>query len=171
MDAEKALTLLQNIYAASIAETANTYDRLMALDTIVERRKERQAHTAPFLNQQLGIETVQEVFVKLSEVFGCADWSVAQVDDGYIATAASCKLCALSKKMGGANPCNGWCLDPMFAMITAATPIDAGSIVVESTLMTGDCCRVLISTRTEPSDTDEIALPSRPETSCSTPAK
>ena len=171
MDAEKALTLLQNIYAASIAETANTYDRLMALDTIVERRKERQAQTAPFLNQQLGIETVEEVFGRLSEIFGCADWSVEKADDGYIATAASCKLCALSKKMGGANPCNGWCLDPMFAMIAAATPIDAGSIVVESTLLTGDCCRVLISTRTEPSDTDEIALPSRPETSCSTPAK
>jgi len=171
MDAEKTLALLRNIYAASIAETANTYDRLMVLDTIVERRKERQAHTAPFLNQQLGIETVQEVFVKLSEVFGCADWSVAQVDDGYIATAASCKLCALSKKMGGANPCNGWCLDPMFAMITAATRIDAGSIVVESTLMTGACCKVLIDTRTEQSDTAETALLSQPAVSCPTSAK
>ena len=171
MDAEKALTLLQNIYAASIAETANTYDRLMALDTIAERRKERQAHTAPFLNQQLGIETVEEVFGRLSEIFGCADWSVEKADDGYIATAASCKLCALSKKMGGANPCNGWCLDPMFAMITAATRIDAGSIVVESTLMTGDCCKVLIDTRTEHSDTAETALLLRPVANCPTPAK
>ena len=171
MDAEKALTLLQNIYAASIAETANTYDRLMALDTIVERRKERQAHTAPFLNQQLGIETVEEVFGRLSEIFGCADWSVEKADDGYIATAASCKLCALSKKMGGANPCNGWCLDPMFAMITAATQIDAGSIAVESTLMTGDCCRLVINTRTEPCDTAKIVLLSRPEASCPAPAK
>ena len=171
MDAEKTLALLRNIYAASIAETANTYDRLMVLDTIVEKRKGRHAQTAPFLNQQLGIETVQEVFVKLSEVFGCADWSVAEVDDGYIAMAASCKLCALSKKMGGANPCNGWCLDPMFAMITAATKIDSGSIVVESTLMTGDCCKVLIDTRTEHSDTAETALLLRPVANCPTPAK
>jgi len=171
MDAEKTLALLRNIYAASIAETANTYDRLMVLDTIVEKRKGRHAQTAPFLNQQLGIETVQEVFVKLSEVFGCADWSVAEVDDGYIATATSCKLCALSKKMGGANPCNGWCLDPMFAMITAATRIDARSIVVESTLMTGDCCKVLIDTRTEQSDTAETALLSQPAANCPTPAK
>ena len=171
MDAEKTLALLRNIYAASIAETANTYDRLMVLDIIVEKRKGRHAQTAPFLNQQLGIETVQEVFVKLSEVFGCADWSVAEVDDGYIAMAASCKLCALSKKMGGANPCNGWCLDPMFAMITAATKIDAGSIVVESTLMTGDCCKVLIDTRTEQSDTAETALLLRPVANCPTPAK
>ena len=171
MDAEKTLALLQNIYAASIAETANTYDRLMVLDTIVDRRKQRHAQTAPFLNKQLGIETVQEVFVKLSEVFGCADWSVAEVDDGYIATAASCKLCALSKKMGGANPCSGWCLDPMFAMITAATQIDAGSIAVESTLMTGDCCKVLINTRAEQNGTADTALPSRPRANCPTPAK
>ncbi len=171
MEAEKTLALLQNIYAASIAETVNTYDRLMVLDTIVERRKERNSQTAPFLNQQLGIETVEEVFGKLSEIFGCADWSVGKVDDGYIATAASCKLCALSKKMGGADPCNGWCLDPMFAMITAATKIDAGSLVVESTLMTGDCCKVLIHARTEQNDTAETALLSRPVVNCPAPAK
>lgn len=171
MDAVKTLVLLQNIYAASIAETVNTYDRLMVLDTIVQRKKERHAQTAPFLNQQLGIETVEEVFGKLSEVFGCADWSVRKVDDGYIATAASCKLCALSKKMGGANPCSGWCLDPMFAMITAATKIDAGNLVVESTMMTGDCCKVLIDTRTEQNDTAETALLLRPSANRSTPAK
>lgn len=171
MDTEKTFALLQNIYAASIAETVNTYDRLMVLDTIVKRRGERHAQTAPFLNQQLGIETVDEVFGKLSEIFGCADWSVGKVDDGYIATAASCKLCALSKKMGGANPCNGWCLDPMFAMITAVTKIDAGSLVVESTLMTGDCCKVLINTSTEQNDTAETALPARPVADCPTPAK
>lgn len=164
MDAEKALAMLRNIYAASVAETVNTYDRLMVLDTIVKRRKERHAATAPVLNQQLGIETVEEVFGKLSEVFGCADWSVAKVDDGYIATATSCKLCALSKRMGGANPCNGWCLDPMFAMITAATQIDAGSLVVESTLMTKDCCKILINTA-------ETALLSRPVASRPTPAE
>lgn len=160
MDIEKKLTLLQNTYAASIAETVNAYDRLKVLDTIVKRRKERQAQTAIFLNQQLGIETVEDVFGKLSEIYGCANWSVEKTDDGYIATAVSCKLCALSKKMGGANPCHGWCLDPMFAMITAAGKIDAGSIAVESTLMAGDCCKVLINIRTEQNDTVETSLTS-----------
>ena len=145
MDIEKRFVLLQNTYAASIAETVNTYDKLKVLGTIVEIRKERQAQTAPFLNQQLGIENVEDVFCKLSEVYGCANWFVEKTDDGYIATAVSCKLCALSKKMGGANPCNGWCLDPMFAMITAAGKVDAGSITVESTLMAGDCCKVLVN--------------------------
>ena len=149
MDIEKRLALLQNTYAASIAETVNTYDKLKVLDIIVERRKERQAQTAPFLNQQLGIETVEDVFCKLSEIYGCANWFVEKTNDGYIATAVSCKLCTLSKKMGGANPCNGWCLDPMFAMITDIGRIDAASIAVESTLMTGECCKVLVNIRTE----------------------
>lgn len=158
MDMEKRFILLQNTYAASIAETVNTYDKLKVLDTIVERRKERQAQTAPFLNKQLGIESVEDVFCKLSEIYGCANWSVEKTDNGYIATAVSCKLCALSKKMGGANPCNGWCLDPMLAMITAAGKIDSGSISVESTLMGGDCCKVLVNIHTEQNDTAETTL-------------
>jgi hypothetical protein len=158
MDIEKRFSLLQNTYAASLAEAVNTYDKLKVLDTIAEKRKERQAQTAPFLNQQLGIETIEDVFYKLSEIYGCANWFVEKTDDGYIATATSCKLCALSKKMGGANPCNGWCLDPMFAMIAAAGKIDAGSIAVESTLMAGDCCKVFVNISTEQDDTAETVL-------------
>lgn len=142
MDIDKRLALLQNTYAASIAETVNTYEKLQVLDAIVERRKERQAQTAPFINQQLNIAVVEDVFNKLSEIYGCAAWTVERTDDGYVAKAFSCKLCALSKKMGGANPCNGWCLDPMSAMILA---IDrTNEISVESTLMEGNCCKVLI---------------------------
>jgi len=158
MDIEERLLLLQNTYAASIAEAVNTYDKLRVLDTIVEKKKERQTQTALFLNQQLGIETVEDVFCKLSEIFGCANWFVEKTNDDYIATAVSCKLCALSKKMGGANPCNGWCLDPIFAMIAATGKINAGSIIVKSTLMTGDCCKVLISTRTDQDDTANTLL-------------
>ena len=113
------------------------------------KKKERQAQTAPYLNQQLGIKSIEEVFYTLSEIYGCANWSVDKTGDGYVATATSCKLCALSKKMGGANPCNGWCLDPMIAMITALGKADVGNIVVESTLMKEDCCKVLISIKPE----------------------
>jgi hypothetical protein len=64
MDIEKRLALLQYTYAASVAETVNTYDRLKALSTVVERRKERQTQTAPYLNQQLSIESVEDVFLQ-----------------------------------------------------------------------------------------------------------
>jgi hypothetical protein len=144
MEIEKRLALLQYTYAASIAETVNTYEKLKVLNDIVEMRKERQAQSALSLNRQLGVETVEDVFSKLSEVYGCANWAVEKTDDGYVATATACKLCALSKKMGGANPCNGWCLDPMFTMITVIGKIDGGNITVESTLMDGDCCKVFI---------------------------
>ena len=44
MEIEKRLIMLQNTYAASVAETVNTYKQLRALDKIVEKRKERQTH-------------------------------------------------------------------------------------------------------------------------------
>jgi len=144
MEIEKRLALLQNTYAASVAETVNTYAGLKVLETVVEKRKARQALSAPYLNQQLGIETVEDVFLKLSEIYGCANWTVQKTENGYIATATSCKLCALSKKVGGANPCRGWCLDPMIAMLSDVGKIDAGRIAVKSTLMSGDCCTVVI---------------------------
>jgi len=144
MEIEKRLTILQNTYAASVAETVNTYEKFKELETIVEKRKERQTQTAPYLNQQLGIKSVEDVFYTLSEIYGCANWSVQRTEDGYVAIATSCKLCALSKKMGGANPCNGWCLNPMIAMITALGEINAKNIAVESTLMAEDCCKVFV---------------------------
>lgn len=146
MEIEKRLAILQNTYAASVAETVNTYEILKVLEMIVERRKERQTQTASYLNQQLGINSVEEVFYMLSEIYNCANWSVKKTEDGYVATATSCKLCALSKKMGGANPCNGWCLDPMIAMICDVCKIDNKSITVESTLMDADCCKLNIRT-------------------------
>ena len=40
MEIKKRLTMLQNTYAASIAETVNTYEKLRALETIVENERE-----------------------------------------------------------------------------------------------------------------------------------
>ena len=43
MEIEKRLVILQNTYAASVAETVNTYERLKVLGTVVE--EERKAGT------------------------------------------------------------------------------------------------------------------------------
>jgi hypothetical protein len=145
MDIEKRLAMLQNTYAASIAETVNTYDKLGVLESIVNGRRERQPKTASYINQQLAIRSIEDVFSRLSEVYGCANWAVQKKEDGYVATATSCKLCALSKRMGGANPCYGWCLDPMIAMLSDVSGIDRANMNVESTLMEGDCCKVHIN--------------------------
>lgn len=149
MDMEKKLAILQNTYAAALAEAVNAYDKMNALETVVAKKKERQAQTAPYMNQQLGVTGVEDVFTKLSEIFGCANWTVEKAEGGYMAKATACKLCALSKRMGGANPCHGWCLDPMIAMIAAASKIGPENIAIESTLMTGDCCKVFVSAGAE----------------------
>ena len=144
MDAQKKLALMQNTYAANVAETANTYARLNLLDSIVAKKAERQALTAAPMMAMLGIAAPEEVFLSLSDIFGCANWQVEETDSGFCATATACKLCALSKKMGGANPCRGWCLDPMAAMINELTK---GSAVftVKSTLMEDAQCQVAVT--------------------------
>lgn len=145
MELGQKLTLMQNTYAAAIAETVNTYARLKVLDHVVEKKKEGQARTAPYMNAQLGVRSPEEVFLKLADTFGCANWTVEKTADGYAATATACKLCALCKKLGGADPCRGWCLDPMTAMIQAVAGGQA-VVSVQSTLMEGDRCEVLITT-------------------------
>lgn len=144
MEAEKKLSLLQNTYAAALAETANTYARLNVLEHVVAAKAERQTQTAETMLGMMGITSADQVFTSLADVFGCADWRTEPTEKGLVATAKACKLCALSKRMGGANPCHGWCLDPMAALIaklTGHTPGD-GSFNVRRTLMDSDACEV-----------------------------
>ena len=146
MEMGKKLSIMQKTYAASIAENVNTYQKLKLLDSVVERKKQHQEQTAHLINQQLGIENLEEVFSKMVEVFGCANWSVEKAENGYTAKATACMLAALSKKMGGANPCHGWCLNPMIAMITAVSQgeVTDQNILIKSTLMEGDNCQIQI---------------------------
>ncbi|NCC64319.1 MAG: hypothetical protein EOM15_06660 [Spirochaetia bacterium] len=138
---------LQNVYAASIAEAVNRYQHFGQLDAVVADKKARQVYTAPYMNEQLTITSVEEVFDRLKEVFGCANWEVESQEGTYKATATSCKLCALAKKMGGASPCSGWCIDPMAAMIMALAEKQGKKAVVaaQSTLMDSASCSVSIS--------------------------
>ena len=147
MDIEQRLLCLQNTYAASVAETVNTYQGLGQLKAIETKREARQAQSAPYMIKQFGLSAFDEVFAGLSAIFGCANWQVEPTDEGLRATATMCKLCALSKKMGGASPCKGWCLDPMIAMLKAIA-VEKGenlSVHVDGTLMTHDACRVNVT--------------------------
>lgn len=140
MKTEQKLAIMQNTYVASVAETVNAYEKLKVIEYIVDKKKERLTDTAIAVNAQLGVKTPQDVFLLMSEVFGCADWKVEEKSDGFTAVSKSCKLCALSKRMGGANPCSGWCLNPMRAMVKAIA--DSLDFTVVSTLMDGKCCRI-----------------------------
>lgn len=142
MQTEKKLAIMQNTYAAATAEAVNIYQKLDALEGIVENKKARLSQTAPMINAQIEAKKPEEVFTNMSDVFGCASWSIEQGENGFKATATSCKLCALSKQMGGANPCIGWCLNPLRAMVEA---IDSDlEFTAQSTLMNSPCCCVEI---------------------------
>lgn len=145
MEMEQRLATVQLTYAASVAETVNTYGKLGVLAEVVQRRKAQQGTTAPMMIKRLGIGSVEQVFTTISELYGCANWQIEQTEEGYEATATSCMLCALAKKAGGADPCRGWCLDPLSAMIEAVGGIPEEQIAVKSTLMDHDCCKVVIS--------------------------
>ena len=88
MNTEQKLAMMQNTYAAALAEAVNTYQSLGVLNSVVDKKKERQAQTAPLINRQLGIETAEDVFTLLADTFGCANWTVDKTADGYTATAA-----------------------------------------------------------------------------------
>ncbi|MFY9380714.1 MAG: hypothetical protein WBI55_06020 [Eubacteriales bacterium] len=64
MEVEKRLKILQNTYAASVAETVNTYEKLNVLKAVVARRKERQKETAPYLNQSWVLTTLKTSFIR-----------------------------------------------------------------------------------------------------------
>ena len=147
MDIEQRLMNLQNIYAASVAETVNTYQGLGQLTAIETKREARQAQSAPFMVKQLGLSSINEVFTGLSVIFGCANWHTESTEDGLVATATTCKLCALTKRMGGASPCKGWCLDPMIAMLKLMAEREgmSASVRVEETLMEHDACRLVVT--------------------------
>jgi hypothetical protein len=140
MDTKKKLAFMQNVYAASIAESVNTYEKLNVLNYVEDANNTRLSQTASIINSQLDIQTPEQVITRIAEVFGYANWKVERKMSGFSAIATSCKLCALCKKSGGATPCMGWCLNLMRAMIAANDfTIDFS---VRSTLMDGEYCQV-----------------------------
>lgn len=92
--------------------------------------------------KRLGITDPRQVFSTLSGIFECADWSVADTPEGFTATAKSCALCGMAKKMGSQSPCRLYCLDPMEDMVHALDP--GASFDVKETLYDGGCCQVEI---------------------------
>ena len=143
METEQKLAVLQNTYAAALAETVNTYAKLGALDNVVSAKAARQDQTAAAMLAMFTIREPGQVFTALAGVFGCANWQVRGTDTGLVATASACKLCALSKRMGGANPCRGWCLDPMAAMVKKLD--EHACFTAKRTLMDGDACEVEVT--------------------------
>jgi hypothetical protein len=142
MESEKKLKLLRMFYAGVLADSVLRLGREGVLEKVTAEKKAEQMLTGKARAQQLGIQTPNQVFEVLPDIFGCADWTVENNEAGFTAKATNCMLCALAKKMGAPCPCNIYCLDAMEGMVKGLNP--EAVYQVESTLWDGGQCRVTV---------------------------
>lgn len=140
MELEQKVKLLQIIYAGALADATLRMGREGIIEKVTSEKREEQMVTGKSRAAQFGIGKPEEVFIKLSELFGCANWTVESDMEGFTAEATGCMLCEMAKKMGTQSPCNIYCLDPMEGMIRGIDP-DLTYHVME-TLWSSQKCRV-----------------------------
>ena len=144
MEALEKVRVLQAVYAGALADSVLRLGNEGVLEKVTKQKKNEQLACGKARAAQLGIASPEEVFIKLSDLMGCADWSVA--DDasgsGFTATATRCMLCSLSKRMGTQSPCRIYCLDPIEGMVKGL--LADADFDVQSTLYESSQCCVLI---------------------------
>ena len=147
MKALEKVRVLQAVYAGALADSVLRLGNEGVLENVTKQKRNEQLACGKARAAQLGIASPEEVFIKLSDLMGCADWSVAADADGsgFNATATRCLLCSLSKRMGTQSPCRIYCLDPMEGMVKGLRA--NADFDVQSTLYEGSQCPVSIKDR------------------------
>lgn len=142
MEAAEKVKVLQAMYAGVLADAVLRMGRERILEKVEAEKKEELKVTGAMRARQLGITRAEDVMPALSELMGCADWTVAAREDGsgFIAAASRCMLCAMAKKLGAPSPCRIYCLDPMEAMVKGLEPDVEFNML--DTLYHGTECRV-----------------------------
>jgi hypothetical protein len=143
MDSDKHVQFLQTVYAGALAETVLQFGKEGVLAGITARKRQENLASGKMKAAQFGISKPEEVFIKLSDLFGCAVWNITSNSGGIIAQTGGCKLCAIAKKIGASSPCRLYCLDPMEGMVKALKG-DA-EFVVEETLWEGPRCSIRVN--------------------------
>ena len=116
------------------------------LEKVTQQKRAEQMYTGKGRAAQMGITRIDQVFTRLSDIMGCADWQVEAREDGtvYTAKASHCMLCAFAKRMGTQSPCSIACLDPMAGMVHGLA--ENAVYDVQSTLFDGPECCVVVHT-------------------------
>lgn len=145
MEPMEKVKKLQMIYAGVLADTVLRLGSEGVLEKITQQKRNEQLLNGKLRAAQMGMTNEQEVFIKLTELMGCADWSIApnKDDSGFTATASRCLLCAIAKKMGTQSPCHIYCLDPMEGMVKGLN--EHAGFYVERTLYEDSQCCIKIS--------------------------
>ncbi len=143
MDSDKQVQILQMAYAGALADAVLQFDKEGVLQHVSDRKRLVQLATGKIMATQFGMDKPEEVFLKLSELFGCAQWEIKNSSaEGFVAQANSCRLCAIAKKLGAPSPCRIYCLNPMEGLVKALK--ENVAYTVEETLWEGERCRVRV---------------------------
>jgi hypothetical protein len=140
MNDQETIRLLRGMYAGALADATTQMARAGVLEQVTARKREEQMATGAARARQMGLTDPLQVPAVLSEVFRCADWKAEPTATGFVAEARTCMLCGLAKKMGGARPCEIYCLHPMEGMIRGIDPSLA--VTAPETLWDGQKCRL-----------------------------
>ncbi|MDW7657253.1 MAG: L-2-amino-thiazoline-4-carboxylic acid hydrolase [Bacillota bacterium] len=140
MEMEKKIKVLQGMYAGVLADSVLRMGQAGILEQVTEDKKVEQMLSGKMRVTQMDITKPQAVFEVLSEIFGCTNWKIIEMDTGFKAEATGCMLCSLAKRMGAQSPCQIYCLDPMEAMVKG---IDShASFTTHETLWKGKACNI-----------------------------
>jgi hypothetical protein len=144
MEPMEKVKMLQAIYAGALADSVMRLGGEGVLGKVTEDKRAEQLANGKARAAQLGISNTEEVFTKLSDLMGCADWSIEGAEDGkgFAASASRCLLCAMAKRLGAQSPCHIFCLDPMEGMVKGLS--ENADFEVQSTLYEGSPCRVVV---------------------------
>ena len=146
MEASEKVKVLQAVYAGALADAVLRMGREGVLEKVTQQKRSEQLAVGKARAAQMGIGRPEEVFTKLADLMGCADWAVTPDESGagFTASVSRCLLCMMAKKAGAQSPCRIYCLDPMEGMVRGLSK-DAGFDVL-STLYEGTSCRVAVNT-------------------------
>ena len=135
---------LQVIYAGALADSVLRLGNEGVLEKVTEQKRKEQLVSGKVRVSQMDISSTDEVFLKLSDLMGCADWTIEPDENGggFTAIASRCLLCAMAKKIGAQSPCRMYCLNPMEGMVKGLS--ENVSFDVQSTLYENTQCRVSI---------------------------
>jgi hypothetical protein len=143
MEAEKQIRILQAAYAGVIADAVMQLGRENVLESVTERKHKEQLSLGKMRAAQFGINSPEEAFEKISDLFGCAKWEITQKNESrFTAQTNACLLCGMAKKMGAQSPCRLYCLSPMEGMVKGLSP--QAKFNVDETLWNGAACRITV---------------------------
>ncbi len=141
----KDFKTLQLFYSAALSDAAFHYGEHRIFDDVTEKKRISQNYMAETQLRNLNISSLEELYQRFSEIFGCAEWNTDTEGDSVAAESASCMLCGIARKQGAPQPCRPFCINPFTSYAQAL----GYSLDVKETLWDGERCLFVSRKRSE----------------------